>query len=82
MVNIDRVPDDSYWTSIWRKRPWYAAYWSGRPTPDGIFSLAYAKDAPSNECLGNNDRFEALLKVARVEMDENKRKRYIGKYRR
>ncbi len=73
-LDIDTVPNDGYFANIWKKRPWFANYSSGRATADGILSLIYAKNARSNETFWSNDRLEQLLKDARVEVDENKRR--------
>lgn len=73
-LEIERVADDSFWGSIWKKKPWTAAYWSGRPMPDGIFSIAWASNAPSNDSLWKNDAFDKLLLAARTETDAVKRK--------
>lgn len=73
-VEIERVSDDSFWGSIWKKKPMTAAYWSGRPMPDGIFSIAWASNAPSNDSLWKNERFDQLLLEARTETDHAKRK--------
>jgi peptide/nickel transport system substrate-binding protein len=73
-ITIDQVPNDGYFDNIWKKRPWFANYSSGRPTADGILSLIYAKGAQANESFWANDRFETILKEARIEVDQSKRK--------
>lgn len=73
-IDIETVPNDGYFDNVWKKRPWFANYSSGRPTADGILSLIYAKGARANETFWSNDRFEALLKQARVEVDDDKRR--------
>jgi peptide/nickel transport system substrate-binding protein len=73
-MDIERVSDDSFWGSIWKKKTWTAAYWSGRPTPDGIFSVAWASSAPSNDSLWKNEQFDKILIEARTEIDQQKRR--------
>lgn len=49
-------------------------YWGGRPTEDWMFSTAYAEDANWNDAFWKHDRFNKLLKAARAELDEKKRR--------
>ena len=69
-----RVPKDGYWSDVWLKAPWCSAYWNGRPTEDWMFSVAYAADADWNATHWKHDKFNKLLKVARAEVDEAKRR--------
>ncbi len=55
-------------------KPFTAAYWSGRPTEDWMFSDAYAAGAAWNETFWNNKRFNELLKKGRIELDPAKRR--------
>jgi peptide/nickel transport system substrate-binding protein len=73
----NRVPNDGYWSDIWMKEPWCAAYWSGRPTEDWMFSAGYAADASWNDTFWKHDRFNELLLAARAELDTNKRARHV-----
>ena len=45
-----------------------------RPTPDIMFSLLYASDAPWNESQYKSEKFDAMLLEARGELDFAKRK--------
>jgi peptide/nickel transport system substrate-binding protein len=71
---IDRVPNDGYWDDVWMKAGFCGSYWGGRPTPDLMFSVAYASDAPWNETFWKRPDFDKLLLAARGELDETKRK--------
>ena len=73
-IEVVREPNDGYWSNVWLKKPWCMSYWGGRPTEDWMFSTAYAADAPWNESFWKNDRFNVLLKEARAELDEAKRR--------
>jgi len=73
-IRVIRVPNDGYWANTWMKVPWCLSYWSGRATEDWMFSTAYAKDANWNESHWNHDRFNELLKSARGELDQAKRR--------
>jgi peptide/nickel transport system substrate-binding protein len=72
-INVMRVPSDGYWSNTWNKEPFCMCYWSGRPSEDQMFSVAYAGDGPWNDSVWKNDRFDELLLAARSEIDEQKR---------
>jgi peptide/nickel transport system substrate-binding protein len=73
-INVVREPADGYWSNVWMKKPWSTCYWSGRPTEDWMFSTAYADGAPWNDTHWSHARFNELLKLARAELDEGKRR--------
>jgi peptide/nickel transport system substrate-binding protein len=75
-INIDvvRESNDGYWSNVWMKKPWCAAFWGGRSTEDMMFSTAYAADAAWNDTAWQNKRFNELLVAARGELDEAKRR--------
>jgi peptide/nickel transport system substrate-binding protein len=73
-IKVVREPDDGYWSNVWLKKEWCMCYWGGRPTEDMMFSTAYAAGAPWNDSHWANDRFNVLLKEARAELDDTKRR--------
>ncbi|SEE42174.1 peptide/nickel transport system substrate-binding protein [Rhizobiales bacterium GAS188] len=73
-INVTREPNDGYWTNVWTKKPFCTAFWAGRPTEDWMFSQVYAKGVAWNDTHWDNERFNALLVQARVELDEAKRR--------
>jgi peptide/nickel transport system substrate-binding protein len=73
-INVVREPNDGYWSNVWMKKPWSVSFWSGRPTEDWMFTEAYSAGANWNETFWKNERFNALLKQARAELDETKRR--------
>ncbi len=73
-INVVREPNDGYWSNVWMKKPWSAVYWGGRPTEDWMFSTAYASGAAWNDSFWEHERFNVLLKQARSELDEAKRR--------
>ncbi|MFN4140473.1 ABC transporter substrate-binding protein [Aestuariivirga sp.] len=81
-IEVVREPADGYWSNVWQKKPWCQSYFGTRPTPDGIFSLAYASDAPWNESFIRNADFDSLLRQGRSELDEAKRKAIYGEMQR
>ena len=72
-INVKREPADGYWDNIWNKQPFCASYWSGRPTQDQMYSVAYKSDAAWNDTRFFNDKFDKLLLSARGELDATKR---------
>ncbi|MFQ5436257.1 MAG: peptide ABC transporter substrate-binding protein, partial [Anaerolineae bacterium] len=73
-IKVVREPDDGYWENVWIKKEWVQCYWSGRPTADWMFSIAYAADANWNDTKWNHPKFNQLLKEARAELDQKKRR--------
>jgi peptide/nickel transport system substrate-binding protein len=73
-IKVVREPDDGYWENVWIKKEWCQCYWSGRATPDWMFSTAYTEDANWNDTLWKHERFNKLIKEARAELDEKKRR--------
>jgi peptide/nickel transport system substrate-binding protein len=72
-INVVREPNDAYWDNVWRKKPFVASFWHGRPTVDWFLTYAYAADSTQNETFWMNPRFNELLVTARSELDEDKR---------
>ncbi|TQS70774.1 ABC transporter substrate-binding protein [Rhodobacteraceae bacterium] len=70
---VERVPSDGYWSNYWLKAPVHFGNINPRPTPDILFSLLYASDAPWNESHYKSDKFDAMLSEARGALDEDKR---------
>ena len=72
-LNVVREPNDGYWSNVWGKKPFVASYWRGRPTADWMLTAVYSAGATYNETAWENERFNALLVEARVELDKAKR---------
>lgn len=72
-VNVKNEPADGYWSNVWLKSPFCMSYWNGRPTEDWMFSMVYADGSSWNESHWANERFNTLLKAARVELDDDRR---------
>ena len=73
-IEVQREPNDGYWSNVWMQKSWVMCYWSGRATVDWMLSTAYAQDANWNDTFWKHDRFNRLLKEARAELDETKRR--------
>ncbi|MCA8880424.1 MAG: ABC transporter substrate-binding protein [Rhodobacteraceae bacterium] len=72
-VNVVREPSDGYYSDVWLKKPFCLVSWGARPTPDVMFTLAYARGAAWNESHWDNARFNELLLQAKSELDQDKR---------
>jgi peptide/nickel transport system substrate-binding protein len=77
-IDVNRVPNDGYWSDVWLKAPFCAVYWGGRPTEDQMFTTAYESGAAWNDSSWSNARFDELLLAARAELDETKRRAQYG----
>jgi peptide/nickel transport system substrate-binding protein len=73
-INVMQEPADGYWDRIWRKVPFCMSNWGGRPTADGMFSIAYKCDASWNDTHWCDPDFDKLVLEARAELDVEKRK--------
>ncbi len=73
-INVIRESNDGYWSNVWQQKPWCMCYWSGRPTQDWMWTIAYEKGGAWNDNHWDNSDFQSLLVAARVETDETKRK--------
>jgi peptide/nickel transport system substrate-binding protein len=72
--DVQRVPSDGYWSNYWLKAPVHFGNINPRPTPDILFSLLYASDAPWNESQYKSAKFDKMMIEARGLLDETKRK--------
>ena len=72
--DVQRVPSDGYWSNYWLKAPVHFGNINPRPTPDILFSLLYASDAPWNESQYKSKKFDTMLVEARGLLDQAKRK--------
>ncbi|MBA8879602.1 ABC transporter substrate-binding protein [Phyllobacterium myrsinacearum] len=77
-LDVQRVPSDGYWSNYWLKAPVHFGNINPRPTPDILFSLLYASDAPWNESQYKSEKFDKLLIEARGMLDQAKRKAIYG----
>ena len=71
-VEINKVPNDGYWSNVWNKHPFVSAYSSGRATEDWQLTLSYSAASSWNDSKFKHPRFNMLLEAARAELDENK----------
>ncbi|MER8724801.1 ABC transporter substrate-binding protein [Mesorhizobium sp. M1027] len=72
-IDVVRESSDGYWDTVWLKKPFYMAYWLGRPTADWMFSMGYGADAAWNNSHWKNARFNELLVSARSDLDDARR---------
>jgi peptide/nickel transport system substrate-binding protein len=77
-LNVINPPSDSFWSSVWIKKPMVTSGWDPRPVPDLIFSIAFSNKSDWNETLWNHEHFEKILVEARSVTDFNKRKAMYG----
>ena len=68
-LNINKVPNDGYWGSVWMKTPMNVTSWNMRPTANMMMNLAFAPTAPWNDTLWSNERMGQLLVESRAVTD-------------
>lgn len=73
-IEVILTSDNGYWDKVWMKKPWVMCYWSGRATADWMLSTVYAADSPWNDTFWKHERFNMLLKEARAELNDAKRR--------
>ena len=73
-LDVQRVPSDGYWDNYWLKAPIHFGNVNPRPTPDILFSLLYASEAPWNESRFKSEKFDKMMIEARGLLDQTKRK--------
>ena len=73
-INVVRESNDGYWSNVWQNKPWCMCYWSGRPTQDWMWTIAYEQGGAWNDNNWIHPDFQRLLIDARVEVDQAKRK--------
>lgn len=81
-LEVVREPEDGYWSNVWLKAPFCMSYWTGRPTEDWMFTAGYESTAAWNEARWKNERFDSLLRAARSELDDDKRREMYGEMQR
>ena len=77
-LDVQRVPADGYWDNYWLKAPVHFGNINPRPTPDILFSLLYASNAPWNESQYKSEKFDKMLVEGRGSLDQAKRKEIYG----
>jgi peptide/nickel transport system substrate-binding protein len=77
-IDVVREPNDGYWANVWMQKPWCACFWGGQPTTDTMLTIAYSAESSWNDTYWKHDRFNMLLKAARAELDEEKRREMYG----
>jgi peptide/nickel transport system substrate-binding protein len=75
-VNIQRDPEEIYWSDIWLKVPFMTVNWLGR-IPDAALSVVFICDADWNEAHYCNPYMDELVFMARTQDNiEDRRKTY------
>ncbi|HUF87654.1 MAG TPA: ABC transporter substrate-binding protein [Thermohalobaculum sp.] len=73
-IDVKREPSDGYWSNVWNVQPFSTSYWSGRPTQDQMYTVAYHSEADWNDTRWKRPAFDKLLLEARAELDPDRRK--------
>lgn len=79
-VNIQRDPEEIYWSKIWLNTAFMTCNWFGRH-PDGALSVVMLSDAPWNEAHYQNPVLDALIIKARGQANiESQKQTYLEIY--
>jgi peptide/nickel transport system substrate-binding protein len=75
-INLDvkKVSGDGYWDNVWLKVPFCAVYWGRRMSADQAFTQVFGEASDWNDTNWKVPEFQKLIKDARVETDQEKRK--------
>ena len=73
-LDVKRVSADGYWSNVWLKSAFCAAFWGARPTADLQYSQAFLSNGAWNDTRWFRDDFDRLIIAARAEIDEPKRR--------
>ena len=71
-INLVNNPGDTFWDTIWMKRPVFNSTWTIRPAGEA-FSYIFASNAAYNEGNWKIPAFDKLLTDANAELDPKKR---------
>ncbi|KQU95561.1 hypothetical protein ASD12_23965 [Mesorhizobium sp. Root102] len=71
-VNIQTVPADSYWESVYMKRPMFMTYWGGL-YPPYVLKNAYTTTGEANESDWKNPDFDKLVLAAESDTNQTSR---------
>jgi peptide/nickel transport system substrate-binding protein len=72
-LEVRNMPADGYWSQHWAKHPVSFGNVNTRPSADLALTLFFKSDAPWNEAVWKNEKFDQLLVAARAETDPAKR---------
>lgn len=73
-LKVTKVAADGYYTDTWLKAPFCAVIWARRMSADQALTTCYGGKSDYNDSDWRNEKFDKLLAVARVELDQAKRK--------
>lgn len=73
-IKVIRESEDGYWSDVWLKKPFVSCQWGQRMTADMMLSIGYTEDASWNDTHFHHEQFNKLVKSARAELDEAKRR--------
>jgi peptide/nickel transport system substrate-binding protein len=76
-VKVTRHPADSYWSAVYMQVPWSASSWTVRPTALSWIEAGWIKDAAYNEGFWSDPRVDQLVRDAKQELDEAKRRQMV-----
>ncbi len=70
---INRVPNDGYYTKYWKQMPFAASTFGGRSTANILLTQEFGSQSGLNGSLYKNEKFDQLILASRGETDKQKR---------
>lgn len=81
-IQVRRNPADGYYGNVWRKQPFCMVGWRARSSVDQVLSAIFMSDSTYNSTQWSNPAFDKLVREARGEQDDAKRKELYGECQR
>jgi peptide/nickel transport system substrate-binding protein len=75
-VSVKQVAGEGYWNTTFRKHPFTAWHLNMRARPDHMWSVTLQTDSVINTTSFRDPRIDDLLRAARAEFDERKRRQH------
>ena len=72
-LQVQKMPTDGFWGSIWQKTPMNVTAWNMRPTATIMLDIAYHPEAPWSDTWWKDERMGTLLDKAKAETDPKNR---------
>ena len=77
-IDLQSMPEATYWSEVWLVKPCFTSYWAGRPCPDAALSLSVLSTSDWEEANYVNPRVDELIIQARSQIELADRRETYG----
>ena len=77
-IDLQQMPEATYWSEVWLVKPCFTSYWAGRPCPDAALSLSVLSTSDWEEANYVNPRVDELIILARSQIELADRRETYG----